>query len=260
MVTIFFSVLIWSFVRWVFLRLSGIDTMLFINCVWDVFKGTIFFFKCLNFSVPADSQMKSKWNNCGHPVPKRSKWEQTDFWKKRYHTEKKKRRTNCKQFRPCLGWKWQVFEHQEQNCSQWRDLCDLLTWPAAWRCKTHTQQMSSAVLPVSFSADFFSQFTYVIIIKYSGILLYHWNHKYCFFFMGLYKFVLVVAVPLHVRIVGEGLMNHSPTNASFFFLSRVQLMYTNSTLSGKWSVHSGSMSWNDCGHARPDKLHVSSYR
>ena len=90
--------------------------------------------------------------------------------------------------------------------------------------------MSSAVLPVSFSADFFSQFTYVIIIKYSGILLYHWNHKYCFFFMGLYKFVLVVAVPLHVRIVGEGLMNHSPTNASFFFISRDQLMHTNSTL------------------------------
>lgn len=74
---------------------------------------------------------------------------------------------------------------------------------------------------------------------------------------------LHVAFSSLARIMGAGSMNHSKT-ALFFLLFFVVVLFpkwksahTHSSLSGQESVHSGTASWNDSGHAFHHKLHIS---
>ena len=76
---------------------------------------------------------------------------------------------------------------------------------------------------------------------------------------GASTMVWPVALSLHARINGKGSMDHSPPALFILFLSGNQFTHTGSTLLGPGSVHSGSVSWDDCGQALPDKLQVSSF-
>ena len=66
--------------------------------------------------------------------------------------------------------------------------------------------------------------------------------------------VVAVAFALHAKILVEGLTNYS-LSALFFLISENQFMCINSTLQ-PGSVHSGSVSCDNCGQTFPDELHV----
>ena len=75
--------------------------------------------------------------------------------------------------------------------------------------------------------------------------------------------VVVVAFSSLVRILGECSTIHSPPVLFFFFsllFQKVEInLCTLTPLFRPGSVHSGSASWDDCGHAFPDELHESSF-
>ena len=73
------------------------------------------------------------------------------------------------------------------------------------------------------------------------------------------KHVLVGRFSSYERILGEGLMHYSEP-VSFFFLFKMEISScTLIPLLRPASVHSGSASWDDCGQAFPDELHMNSF-
>ena len=72
--------------------------------------------------------------------------------------------------------------------------------------------------------------------------------------------VVVVAFSSLARILGECSTIHSPL--ALFFFSFFKLDFSSCTLIPLFmpgSVHSGSVTWDDCGRIFPDKLRASSF-
>ena len=66
---------------------------------------------------------------------------------------------------------------------------------------------------------------------------------------------LAVAFSLHTRILAEGLTQHFPPVHFFFFKWRSAHAHQFNFRPG--SVHSGSVSWDNCGWTFSDELHAS---
>ena len=98
-----------------------------------------------------------------------------------------------------------------------------------------------------------------------SVAMFHTYQPHCMFNCMLLLFLLLLAFSLRARILGECLTIHSPPalflfGVGFFFFLIVEIsLHTLIPLFRPGSVHSGSMSWDDCVWVFPDKLRVNSF-